>query len=150
MNEFTGTDRLKGRVKVSSLTNMDALPAPDFDGFPISKYSYRPLINKRPFLVLQASKGCPYSCRFYCVYGEAQGPKIRQRSASKVVDDIEHLQNKYGIRGIQFRDPLFGVNKQFLADFIDEMRHRKIRLNGGMRGLRHVLIKINKSGPGKK
>ena len=49
-----------------------------------------------------------------------------------MVDDIEHLQDKYGIRGIQFRDPLFGVNKQFLADFIDEMRNRKIRLTWGM------------------
>jgi anaerobic magnesium-protoporphyrin IX monomethyl ester cyclase len=132
MNEFTALQQLNGNVKVSSLTNMEALPAPDFDGFPISKYTYRPLINKRPFLVLQASKGCPYSCRFYCVYGEAQGPKIRQRSARKVVDDIEVLQEKYGIKGIQFRDPLFGVNKQFLAEFVEEMKERNVKLTWGM------------------
>lgn len=132
MNDFTGLDQLSGNVKVSSLTDMEALPSPDYDGFPVSKYNYRPLINKSPFLVLQASKGCPYSCRFYCVYGEAQGPKIRQRSAEKVVDDIELLQKKYMIKGIQFRDPLFGINKNFINEFVAELRNRKVKIIWGM------------------
>ncbi len=132
MNEFQGLEQLTGQVRVSSLTDMEALPSPDYDGFPVKKYNYRPLINKRPFLVLQASKGCPYSCRFYCVYGDAQGPKIRQRSAKKVVDDIQLLQEKYYIQGIQFRDPLFGVNKQFLADFVEELKRRKVKIVWGM------------------
>lgn len=131
-NEFHNLDQLVGRVPVGSLTDMEALPSPNFDGFPISKYNYKPLINKSPFLVLQASKGCPYSCRFYCVYGEAQGPKIRQRSAKKVVDDIELLQHKYKVKGIQFRDPLFGVNKQFLIEFVEELSRRQTRIVWGM------------------
>jgi len=132
MNDFTGLDQLNGKVKVTSLTDMEALPSPDYDGFPVSKYNYRPLINKSPFLVLQASKGCPYSCRFYCVYGEAQGPKIRQRSAKKVVDDMELLQKKYKIKGIQFRDPLFGVNKNFISAFVEELRQRQVKIIWGM------------------
>jgi radical SAM superfamily enzyme YgiQ (UPF0313 family) len=132
MNDFTGLNQLNGKVKVTSLTDMEALPSPDYDGFPVSKYNYRPLINKSPFLVLQASKGCPYSCRFYCVYGEAQGPKIRQRSAKKVVDDMELLQNKYKIKGIQFRDPLFGVNKNFISAFVEELRQRQVKIIWGM------------------
>jgi Fe-S oxidoreductase len=99
MNDFTGLNQLNGKVKVTSLTDMEALPSPDYDGFPVSKYNYRPLINKSPFLVLQASKGCPYSCRFYCVYGEAQGPKIRQRSAKKVVDDMNCCKRNIRLRG---------------------------------------------------
>lgn len=132
MNDFTGLDQLNGNVKVTSLTDMEALPSPDYDGFPVSKYNYRPLINKSPFLVLQASKGCPYSCRFYCVYGEAQGPKIRQRSAKKVVDDIELLQKKYKVKGVQFRDPLFGVNKNFISGFVEELRRRQVKIIWGM------------------
>ncbi len=132
LNEFEGIDMLTGIVKVQSQVDMDALPTPDFDSFPIHKYNYKPLINKTPFLVLQASKGCPYSCRFYCVYGEYQGAKIRQRSAKKVVDDMETLQRKYKVKGIQFRDPLFGVKKNFIAEFVAELAERKLNITWGM------------------
>src|SRR3989338_6308364 len=83
MNDFKSLDQLNGKVYVSSLTDMEKLPSPDYDGFPMKKYGYSPAISEKPFLVLQASKGCPYSCRFYCTYGEYQGSKIRQRSAKK-------------------------------------------------------------------
>ena len=132
MNEFESLDQLAGVVKVRSLADMESLPSPDYDGFPISKYSYSPLINKKPFVVLQASKGCPYSCRFYCVYGEVQGAKIRQRPAKKVADDIEVLQNKYSIKGIQFRDPLFGVTKNFISEFVEELKQRNIKITWGI------------------
>lgn len=132
MNEFYALNQLTGVVKVQSVVDMEALPSPDYDGFPIADYNYRPLINKTPFIVLQSSKGCPYSCRFYCVYGEFQGAKIRQRSARKVVDDIEILQKKYNIKGIQFRDPLFGVRKDFITQFVDEISSRNIKIIWGM------------------
>lgn len=131
-NEFQGLHQLKGTVNVSSSIDMDALPCPDFDGFPISEYNYRPLINKTPFVTLLSSKGCPYSCRFYCVYGEVQGAKVRQRSAKKVVDDIEILQKKYNIRGIQFRDPVFGLKKNFISEFVNELASRKIQIIWGI------------------
>lgn len=132
MNEFKELEQLSGIVRVQSIIDMDVLPSPDYDGFPISQYSYRPLINQTPFVALQSSKGCPYSCRFYCVYGEFQGAKIRQRSAKKVVDDIEILQKKYNIRGIQFRDPLFGLKKNFITEFVDELALRDIKIIWGM------------------
>ena len=132
INEFQGLHQLKGVVNVSSLLDMDALPCPDFDGFPTSDYNYRPLINKTPFVTLLSSKGCPYSCRFYCVYGEVQGAKIRQRPAKKVVDDIEMLQKKYNIKGIQFRDPVFGLKKNFISEFVNELASRKTQITWGI------------------
>jgi len=98
MNDFKSLKQLNGPVSVSSLTDMDNLPTPDFSDFPIKTYSYSPAIPEKPFVALQASKGCPYSCRFYCTYGEYQGPAIRQRSAEKVVEDIAILQKKYKIK----------------------------------------------------
>lgn len=132
LNEFANLHQLAGVINVSSRIDMDALPCPDFDGFPISDYNYHPLLNKTPFVTLLSSKGCPYSCRFYCVYGEVQGAKIRQRSAKKVVDDIETLQIKYNIKAIQFRDPLFGVTKNFITEFVNELTVRKIKIIWGI------------------
>jgi len=132
MNDFKDLKQLKDKVKVSSPTDMDALPSPDYDGFPISQYSYSPAIPHKPFLVLQASKGCPYSCSHYCVYGDYQGPAIRQRSAKKVVDDILELQMKYKIKGIQFRDPVFGLNRNFVKEFCEELKNRNVKISWGM------------------
>lgn len=132
MKDFKSIDQLKGPVIVSELTDMDKLPSPDFEGFPINEYSYSPAISEKPFVALQASKGCPYSCRYYCTYGEYQGPKIRQRSPKKVVDDILCLQKKYGIKGVQFRDPTFGLIKGFIDDFCNELKTRNVKIKWGM------------------
>lgn len=132
MNDFKKIEQLNEKVNVSSLTDIDKLPIPDFEGFPVQEYSYYPAISVKPFVALQASKGCPYSCRFYCTYGEYQGPKIRQRSPKKVVDDIVYLQKKYGIKGVQFRDPTFGLIKPFIGDFCNELEKRNVKIKWGM------------------
>ena len=132
LNDFKNLDQLKGNVSVSALTDFDKLPTPDFDGFPVKEYSYYPAISEKPFLALQASKGCPYSCKYYCTYGEYQGPKIRQRSAKKVVDDILKLQEKFGIKGVQFRDPTFGLMKPFMEDFCNEIKKQNLNIKWGM------------------
>ncbi|MBS3142265.1 radical SAM protein [Candidatus Woesearchaeota archaeon] len=132
MHDFTSLDQLKGNVLVKSATTIEDLPTPSYDGFPLHRYGYSPANNKRPFLVLLASKGCPYSCRYYCVYGEYQGAKIRQRSPKKVVDDIVSLQQKHNIKGVQFRDPVFGLNRNFIPEFCDEIMKRHVKIQWGM------------------
>jgi anaerobic magnesium-protoporphyrin IX monomethyl ester cyclase len=131
-NDFKDLSQLNGLVKVTSLTDLDSLPCPDFTGFPIEKYGYFPAIVQKPFVTLQASLGCPYSCSYYCTYGEYQGPKIRQRSPKKVVDDILHVQKEYGIKGIQFRDPTFGLNKAFIPSLCQEIKDRNVNIKWGM------------------
>jgi radical SAM superfamily enzyme YgiQ (UPF0313 family) len=48
------------------------------------------------------------------------------------VDDIEILQKKYNIRGIQFRDPVFGLKKNFISEFVNELASRKIQIIWGI------------------
>jgi len=132
MNDFNSLDQMQGNIPVTSLTDMDALPNPDFTGFPIKEYSYSPAISQKPFVTLAASRGCPYSCSFYCTYGEYQGPKIRLRSPKKVVDDMIHVKEKYGVKGVQFRDPTFGLHRGFIEEFCDELEKRKVNMVWGM------------------
>lgn len=132
MNDFKTLNQLKRAVPVSSMTDMNQLPSPCFDGFPIKRYGYATAIPKKPFLVLQASRGCPYSCRFYCAYGEYQGFKVRLRSPKKVVDDIVYIQRRYGVKGVQFRDPTFGLVRGFIPKFCEELRRRKVKIRWGI------------------
>ncbi len=162
MNDFKSLDQLQGHVRASSPTDYEALPTMDLDGFNIESYRYS-LFFKR-FVTYQGSKGCPYSCSYYCTYGKIQGPKIRQRSAKRIIEDFIALQKKYRISFIQFRDPVFGLNKDFIEEFCQELKDHHVHLRWGMEtridllteekidmmrkvGLRHINVGIETTDP---
>lgn len=132
MNEYQSVAQLQGIISVKFLTDMDALPKPDFTNFPISSYSYSPVLLQRPFVTLQTSKGCPYSCRFYCVYGKQQGAVIRQRTAEKIADDMLWVQQQYGVKGVQFRDPVFGLKKGYIQEFVEALKQKNVKMVWGI------------------
>ncbi len=118
----------KGIVKSKPIMNLDILPFPDWSVFPIEKFSYKPIINKKPFTFIQSSRGCIYTCNYcpYKVFG-----LYRERNAKNVVDEIEYLIKEYKIRGIMFRDPCFSLNKKRAADIANEIIKRKIEIEWG-------------------
>lgn len=111
--------------------NINDLPAPDFDGWPIEKFGYYPGLKKKPFLTLIASRGCPFSCGHYCTYGATQGTH-RYREPAKIAEDIRTLIKKYGVKSIQFRDPTFGLNRPQLLGFIEMMKREQFPIEFGI------------------
>ncbi|MBI4596901.1 MAG: radical SAM protein [Candidatus Omnitrophica bacterium] len=94
-----GTEKLK----------VDDLPFPDWSPFPIRSYSYLPVLKERPFLPILSSRGCVYACS-YCPYPVFY--EWNKRSASSVLQEIAFLVERYGIRGLLFRDPLFTADRK--------------------------------------
>lgn len=123
---LTKKTKLKGIIRSETILDLDKLPFPDWDGFPIQSFSYKPALAKTPFLTMQSSRGCPYSCSFYCPYTVIQGTKYRKRLSTKVVDEIEYLVNKYKIKSLQFRDPLFSLDRSRIIEIAKEIGNRKI------------------------
>ena len=62
------------------------MPFPAWNLLPLGGYRL-PLVTK-PYLLVETSRGCPYSCDF-CVVPYFHGHKFRERSAKRLVDDIE-------------------------------------------------------------
>ena len=100
----------RGVLAVEPVADLDYLPFPDWSLFPIKRYSYSPALNKKPFLVMLTSRGCPYSCSFYCPYPVNYGKKWRARSVSNVIEEIKYLKERYGVKAIDFRDPIFTLD----------------------------------------
>lgn len=115
----------QGVVNSQTITDLDSLPYPDWKGFPVETYSYYPVLKEKPFLVIQSSRGCVYSCSHYCPYTFSQGTKWRNRSVDNVIGEMKMLKEKYNVKGLLFRDPLFTCNKQR----IEEMAKKMIDLN---------------------
>lgn len=116
----------KGIFEVGLVRNLDDLPFPDWDQFPIKEYSYSPALNKKPFLPMLSSRGCPYSCSFYCPYPINLGKQWRARSVENIIEEMEYLKKEYGIRAVDFRDPVFSLDRKRTLDFANALIDKEI------------------------
>ena len=107
----------KGKKIISkNLNDLDELPIPTYTSCFSKKFSYSPMLSK-PTGFIEATRGCPYSCGYYCTYGENQGKAIRSHSPKRLLNVIKELQKKYGFKSFQFRDPVWGLKKDFIDEF---------------------------------
>ncbi|MDO8592373.1 MAG: radical SAM protein [bacterium] len=102
----------KGIMEVAPIADLNSLPYPDWSFFPIKKYSYSPALNKKPVVAMLASRGCPYGCSFYCPYSINSGRTWRARSVDNVIGEMEYLKKNYGVKAVDFRDPVFTLNRE--------------------------------------
>lgn len=88
-----------------------------------------------PWAVLTTSRGCPYDC-YYCnklIFGR----KIRYRSPENVLEEIDFLVKKYGIKEISFSDDCFNFDLPRAKKIFDLIITRgykiKLRFSNGLR-----------------
>ena len=112
----------------SLIKNLDTLPFPAWELLPMKKYD-RPedlTVMKHPLFSVTTSRGCPGHC-VYCSVQTVWGRTWRGRSPKNVVDEIEILIKKYGIREIHFMDDSLSVNKGRLTSICEEIIKRKLK-----------------------
>ncbi len=86
------------------------------------------LYNRLDSVAILTSRGCPYRCPF-CASGLLAG-EYRRRSPSKVVDEIENLHRRRGVREFAFYDDalLFGKEEHVVPIF-ERVIDREIRVH---------------------
>jgi radical SAM superfamily enzyme YgiQ (UPF0313 family) len=110
------------------INNLDDLPMPAYDMFPIQDYVPTPnLVRRYPTLALQVTRGCPHQCSF-CQYNLALGKGYRHRSIEKIIEELTELKSMYGMRGVVFRDSSLTINTVFLKDLCNAMINNKLDL----------------------
>ena len=110
------------------IEDLNVLPAPARHLLPLQKYIPQP--NDGPYLpkaAMISSRGCPYECVF-CDHG-IFGNVYRTFSASRIVDEMEELVVRYGIRDIAFVDSLFMLNRKRVIDILDEIQRRDLKVH---------------------
>ncbi len=114
----------------------DELPYVSWDLLPMDKYRahnwhcFQELGQQRtPYAVIYTSLGCPFRCHFCCINSIFGGPGIRYRSPEKVVEEIDLLVNKYGVKNIKITDEMFVFNERHVLNICDLINERGYNLN---------------------
>lgn len=75
------------------------------------------------------SRGCPFHCSF-CFEDamremyKGKGKYVRIRDIDKIIEECVELKNSTGVETIYFADDLFGMNKEWLYEFLKVYRER--------------------------
>lgn len=106
------------------IADLDKLPAPAYDLIPEMRLYNPPPFTFRqsPVANVMSSRGCEGQCTF-CSRA-AFGRRVRFRSPESVVDELEQLVQRHGVREIAFVDDAFTLNQNRLAG-IFELAARK-------------------------
>ena len=91
-----------------------------------SSMDFFPVFRNKRFLPLVTSRGCPFKCT-YC--HDIFDKSIQYRSPKAVVDEIEYLINKYGIREFHIVDDVFNVNMKRAKLVLDAIIQKNLNIH---------------------
>lgn len=98
------------------IEDLDSLGLPSWDLINPNDYPYAPIgafSKKYPLTSISTTRGCPYSCTF-CANNTIMGRKVRGRSKESVLEEMELLHDKYGVREFQIIDDNFTWKKDLV------------------------------------
>ena len=85
---------------------LDEIPFPLWEQIPPRDYPLAPhgaIVRKYPIGIITTTRGCPYECSF-CSSPHFYDRRIRYRSPENVIEEINFLVKRFGVREIAFED----------------------------------------------
>ena len=133
-------------VSAPLLKNLDEeMPGMAWDQLPMDRYRAHNWhcfgdLDRQPYAAIYTTLGCPYHCSFCCIQApfrsgeKALGMKettssYRFWSPKVVLDQIEMLVKKHGVRNLKFADEMFVMNPRHVIGICDGIIERKLDLN---------------------
>jgi anaerobic magnesium-protoporphyrin IX monomethyl ester cyclase len=115
------------------IPDIDILPMPAYDLFPMEKYVNHTYWTN--FCELFTSRGCPGGCSF-CYEWSQYDPRYpkdfvswRSHSAKRIVEELEVLTKKFGVKTAVFQDDAFNVNPEMVKGVCEGILKKGIQLN---------------------
>jgi radical SAM superfamily enzyme YgiQ (UPF0313 family) len=106
------------RARVSDL---GALPRPDWEGFPVEAYLKDGFgVNRGRTMPLLATRGCPYECTF-CSSPRMWTTAWKAREPRDVVDEMKDYAERYGATNFDFYDLTTAIRKDWMAALAREL-----------------------------
>jgi len=115
------------------IKDIDVLPVPAYDLFPMDKYVNHTYWTN--FCELFTSRGCPGGCSFCYEWSQydPRSPKDfvswRSHSAGRIVEELEILTKKFGVKTVVFQDDAFNVDPAMVKGVCEGILEKGIELN---------------------
>ena len=121
----------------------EEMPGPAWDLLPMDRYRAHNWqcfggLDRQPYAALYTTLGCPFTCSFCCIQApfrdgeQAMGCKknsYRFWKPQTVVDQLELLATRYGVRNIKISDEMFVLYEKHVAAICDGIIERDLDLN---------------------
>lgn len=114
--------------------DVDSIPWPDWDSFPIEEYIARHQVNGINLgrsMPLLATRGCPYQCTF-CSNPGMWTQRYVPRSPRDVVNEMEHYVRKFNVTNFDFQDLTAIVKRRWAIEFSNELIARNLNITWQM------------------
>ena len=121
------------------------MPGSAWDLLPMAKYRAHNWhcfgdLDRQPYAAIYTTLGCPYHCSFCCIQApfkageQMAGLKenvnsYRFWSPARVVEEIDLLVTRHGVRNIKFADEMFVLNARHVLGICDLLIERDYGLN---------------------
>ncbi|WP_222611835.1 B12-binding domain-containing radical SAM protein [Shimia ponticola] len=109
---------------VAPMINLADVGWPRREGLPMNQYFS--IMAKRPFATMISSRGCPFKCSF--CFKQIVDKKSMYRTAEDVVDEMEYLVHRWGVREIMFYDDVFTMHRKRVAQICELIRKRNLKV----------------------
>lgn len=116
------------RTPLEIIKDLDEIPFPDHSLMQIGLYQASPHREmSNPFATMMTTRGCGFACTFcLSANGGLNGGKYRERSVQNIIQEIEILTSKFGVKSIQFWDDTFTMRKERTYQFTQEVKRFNI------------------------
>jgi len=122
------------------IQDLDSLPFPARHLLPpLDTYHPTPMVyRRRPVTSMVSSRGCPFQCIF-CE--RIMGEQYRVHSAERVVNEMEDLVERYGIKEFTFYEDNFAVSKERVFRICELLHERGLRVSWSCEAHANVLTR---------
>jgi len=126
--------RIDGRpqrtAKRARIRDLDKLPRPAWDLFPVDKYhegGFTYGVNLGLSMPILATRGCPYQCTF-CSSPAMWTTRYYVRDVREVVDEIADYVERYAATNVDFYDLTAIIKRDWILAFCAELERRGLNI----------------------
>ena len=79
------------------------------------------LSSRKPYASIYTTLGCPYKCTFCCINAPFGTNRYRMRNPEIVVEEIDYLYHRYGVKTFKIIDEMFVLNDRHVTAICERL-----------------------------